>query len=123
MARKITKTQTCDACNKSVPEGELFHEEETGRAVCGDCHSQPIVARPTGNECLCGCGAHVKGRYRQGHDARHLSQEAAAFVAADPDGRARILDRLESDLSPALMAKFAARVERIAVRDSRVFAS
>lgn len=123
MARKTTKTQTCDRCNKRVPEGELLHDEETGQAICGDCQAQPEVARPTGNECLCGCGAQVKGRYRPGHDARHVSQEAAAFVAADPDQRASIMDRLEKEFTPALMAKFAARVERLSARDEKVYAA
>ena len=54
IARKTTKTQTCDACNRSVPEGELFHEEETGRAVCGDCQaaSGPPVFTETNTTAL-----------------------------------------------------------------------
>ena len=122
MARRTTKTQSCDRCNRRVPEGELYHDEDTGQAVCGRCQAEAVVARPTGNECLCGCGAQVKGRYRQGHDARHVSQEAAVFVAADPSQRASILDRLEKELTPALMAKFAARVERLSVPGEKVYA-
>lgn len=122
MARRTTKTQTCDACNKRVPEGELLHDEETGRAICDDCQAKPVVARPTGSECLCGCGAQVKGRYRPGHDARHVSQEATAFLAADPKGRSLILDRLEKELSPKLKAKWMTRIERETTKSEKVYA-
>lgn len=81
------------------------------------------VTKPTGNECLCGCGAPVKRRYRPGHDARYVSQQAQVFVAATPDDRSAILDRLEKELSPALMAKWLARVDRLTVNDQKVYQS
>jgi len=72
---------------------------------------------PSAKACGCGCGAQVKGQYRPGHDARHVSAQADLFVAATSDGRVEILDRLEQDLSPALMAKWQARVARLTARD------
>lgn len=77
---------------------------------------------PTAKVCGCGCGAEVKGRYRPGHDARHVSAQAELFVAATADCRAEILDRLEQELSPALMAKWQARVDRLTQKDQIVYA-
>ena len=81
----------------------------------------PEVIKPTGNQCLCGCGGPVKGKYRPGHDARYVSQQATAFVAAAVEEKPAILDRLERELSPALMAKWAARVERLSAKDQKVY--
>lgn len=93
----------------------------TAEAVAAQASPTPDVTKPTGNECLCGCGAPVRGTYRPGHDARYVSQQAQAFVAATPDHRAAILDRLEKELSPALMAQWLARVDRLTVNDQKVY--
>lgn len=65
-------------------------------------------ARPVeGPRCGCGCGGATKGgRYRSGHDARHLAQlvRYARAGAVTPDGARRALAGF-----PALQAKFTER--------------
>ena len=61
--------------------------------------------------CTCGCGAQVKGLYKQGHDARHAGNVARAAIArliADPDTNLADTSDLVAELpTEALRAKAA----------------
>lgn len=80
-----------------------------------------VAAKPAspGGKCLC-CGEATKGGvFLPGHDARYVSRQADAFVAADADEKGKILDLLEVQLSARLMAKWVARVERQSAKNDK----
>src|SRR5688500_4991773 len=69
-------------------------------------------------ECLCGCGDMVPGRYRPGHDARHVSYLVKATLGAKGSAKAKIKREVAS-LSDKLQAKYEkslARAEAAAVK-------
>jgi len=85
----------------------------------GDTKAIVKAAKPSRNAklhpCKCGCGAPVRGLYKQGHDARHASdvaKKALAALASDPDlnlADNSLLDELPTD---ALKAKAAAIIAK-----------
>lgn len=78
------------------------------------------ASRSSSGACLC-CGEPTRGGlFLPGHDARYVSLQADAFLAADPDEKSALLDKLETQLSPKLMAKWVARVERQAVKTDKI---
>lgn len=79
-------------------------------------------ANPAGGKCIC-CGEATRGGlFLPGHDARYVSAQADAFIEAEGDAKGALLDTLEAQLSPKLMAKFVARVERRSLKAEKVFA-
>jgi len=80
-----------------------------------DAKAVQRAARPSRNAklspCTCGCGAQVKGLYKQGHDARHAGNVARAAIAkliADPDTNLADTSDLVAELpTEALRAKAA----------------
>jgi len=79
----------------------------------GDAKAITRAARPSRNAklspCTCGCGAQVRGLYKQGHDARHAGNVARAAIAAliaDPDTNLADTSDLVAELpTEALRAK------------------
>lgn len=61
------------------------------------------------NRCECGCGAFVKGSYKQGHDARHVSKLVQLVVV---DGAVTPDEAVDSLGSVALRAKLAKALNR-----------
>ena len=90
------------------------NELESGPiVVTADAKAIQRAARPSRNAklspCTCGCGAQVKGLYKQGHDARHAGNVARAAIArliADPDTNLADTSDLVAELpTEALRAK------------------
>lgn len=59
------------------------------------------------NQCGCGCGQAVKGRFAQGHDARHCSQlrqayEAGSLTRAKALAQVAFSDKLTAKLTRSL---------------------
>jgi hypothetical protein len=71
-----------------IDSGELTPEDArayTKYLPCTKGEGPAAVTQPVkGSPCKCGCGAIVKGLYKQGHDAKHVSQLVALFVQ-DPE--------------------------------------
>lgn len=62
-------------------------------------------------DCQCGCGEMSGGRYRPGHDARHVSQLVKATIGAKGNAKTKVA-REVSALSEKLQAKYAASLAR-----------
>lgn len=84
---------TCVGCEYDQPNFHLIEREDTGGPEMSDApNPRPIV----GAECRCGCGNTTKkGKYSQGHDARHVSK-LVAEVLAGTRSRSSALRQIES---------------------------
>ena len=67
-------------------------------------NAKPKTARKS-SECLCACGEMTFGRYRPGHDARHVSYLVKATMTAKGAAKAKIAKEVAT-LSDKLKAKF-----------------
>lgn len=126
-----TTTSQCvdvEACNGTLAKKRANNPSYQALLRAREGLERPTIAdrveskpKPIpGGKCLC-CGDATRGGlFLPGHDARYVSVQADAFIAADPDDKGKILDLLEVQLSPKLMAKFVARVERQSVKNDRL---
>lgn len=130
---EVTTTSQCidvEACNGELARKRannptfqaLLRAREQFTRTSNQVRVQQREAKPevTGGQCLC-CGSVTRGGlFLPGHDARYVSLQADLFLAADtPEAKGAILDRLETQLSPKLMAKWVARVERQALKNQK----
>lgn len=119
---KITKADVEEArlnnfegCAICFEEAGIENEHQDGNHTeAGDsaCPMCPNYVNPRGekadkvaklNGCRCGCGAQIKGDYKQGHDAKHVSILVARALAGGSDTYSECLGELAG--FPRLQAK------------------
>ena len=58
---------------KSAKDADAIRKRE-GDAQRKKARAKPKAAKKADNDCLCGCGAKVSGRFKMGHDATYKSK-------------------------------------------------